>query len=129
MRPLTAASATKMPGQVVTRSSWPPAIGDRNRGNPGHQHQPGEEPSRGGAGCPIPDDRVGDYEAERASDALHQAQDHQDPDVGCQRAEQSATVYSVSPAISGRRRPSASLSGPASNCPTARPTRQAVTVS
>ena len=54
----------------------------------------------------------------------------QRPDVGRRRAQRARrAVNPARPASSGRRRPSASLAGPASSWPAARPNRQAVSVS
>ena len=116
------ASATKIPRQSVTCSSAPPTSGSEDRRQAADEHEQGEEARRLDPLVQVAHDRARDDDPGRAGQALHEAEGEQQPDGRSRRRTAARRpCRRATPVSRGRRRPSASLSGPATSWPQARP--------
>ena len=126
----SAARKRKSPRQSAMAASSAAEQRTDDGGEPGEHGEPAVEPDQRTAGVQIAPGSLGDHDPDAAGEALHEAREDQHLDARAQRAHQRGhDVRDQRRSAAACRRPKRSESGPAISCPSARPIRQAVTVS
>jgi hypothetical protein len=119
-------SATKMPRQDVHRSNWPPSTGASTGANPVISNSIEKYLAAAAPVCRSRTTAAATTMPVAPPMPCNNRRTTSSQIDGATAHSTEATPYSTRPAISGRRRPYASDSGPAMSWPTPRPTRQAV---
>ena len=129
MRTPTAARNTNVPRQSVSLRELAADHGADDGGQTGQDGEPAVVAQEPATGEQVATGGLGDDDADRAGQPLHETGGDEGLDGRGDRAQHGGSDVGGHPDQSGRRRPNRSDSGPATTCPSASPSRHAVTVS